>query len=71
MRNALKLTTLVLIALVLPACAAYDARDTAWDPKPGSSLMDQIPAWDGAADRLCCQHLRDYSQCRPPRNPRC
>lgn len=67
---------LLLLATVLASTAActtlrVDPRDAPWDPKGHSSLMDQIPAWDGAADKLCCQHLKDYSQCKPPRTPRC
>ena len=45
-------------SLVLLAGCATDPRDTAWDPKPGHSLLDQIPNWDGEARRRCGGHLR-------------
>lgn len=68
----LKLPLSVLIAvanLALTAgCAVYDPRLTAWDPPPGSLLMDQIPNEDGAANRRCCGHLR---QCEAWQTPRC
>ena len=48
--------------------SSYDRRDAAWDPKPGQSLIDQIPNWDGEAQRRCCGHLR---QCQANQTPRC
>ena len=69
----LKLSLAVAAVSLATGCAqlAKDPRDAQWDPKGHRSLMDQIPPWDGAADKLCCQHLKDYNQCRPPRSPRC
>lgn len=76
-----KLLLIVLVAN-LAACAelARDRRDAPWDPKQSASLLDQIPAWDNAAAKICCQHLpRDQyikERCdtdtpRPPRSNRC
>lgn len=70
---------------VLQGCAVYtelarDPRDAAWDPPAGRQLFEQIPAWDGAASKICCSALRrdDYlkERCdtdhpRPPRSNRC
>jgi len=68
-----KLTALGLV-VVLTGCttvleqAQRDPRDAAWDPKDGAQLFEQIPAWDSAAERICCGHLR---QCLPHQSPRC
>jgi hypothetical protein len=40
-----------------------------WDPPAGHTLMDQIPNWDGEANRVCCG--RDPSRCKPGQSPRC
>lgn len=70
MRLLLKLLLLALCANAT-GCAIRDRRDAPWDPPPGRQLFEQIPAWNGAAERLCCQHLKDPNQCRPPRSDRC
>ena len=63
----------VLAAVALTGCSAVveqisrDSRDAPWDPREGQ-LFDQIPAWDGAATRICCGHLRE---CQPHQSPRC
>lgn len=69
MNTLIKLVTL-LTALALTACGSLDVRrgDAPWDPKPGHTLMDQIPAWEGAALEVCCGHLRS---CKPNQSPRC
>ena len=69
MRMLQKLLLLVLVANAT-GCAyiAQDRRDAPWDPRPGQSLMDQIPPWDSAASKICCGHLRE---CRPGQSPRC
>jgi hypothetical protein len=67
-RLTLKLLLIALVSLELSACGSISRP---WDPPEGRLLFEQMPAWDNAADRLCCQHLKDYNQCRPPRNPRC
>jgi len=65
---------LIITAVSLQGCAAVhtelarDPRDAAWDPKGSAQLFDQIPAWDNAAERICCGHLR---QCLPHQSPRC
>ena len=68
--------TVLVLLLVFAAAAStqgcsvssYDRRDAAWDPKPGQSLIDQIPNWDGEAQRRCCGHL---TQCQANQTPRC
>ena len=64
---------LVLLLTQLAGCSIYkdltrDPRDAPWDPKPGQQLFDQAPAWNGAASRVCCGHLRS---CGPGQSPRC
>ena len=68
-------TVLVLLLVFAAAVStqgcsvsSYDRRDAAWDPKPGQSLIDQIPNWDGEAQRRCCGHL---PQCQVNQTPRC
>lgn len=63
-----KTLLVVLAALSITGCATRDPRDAPWDPPQGRALFEQIPAWDGAAQRVCCGHLR---QCRPDQSPRC
>lgn len=55
---------------LLQGCASLerDHRDAPWDPPAGRQLFEQIPAWDGAAAKICCGHLR---QCLPHQSPRC
>ena len=45
-----------------------DRRDAPWDPAPGRSLFEQLPPWDGEAEKVCCGHLRS---CQPHQSPRC
>ena len=68
-------TVLVLLLVFAAAVStqgcsvsSYDRRDAAWDPKPGQSLIDQIPNWDGESQRRCCGHL---TQCQANQTPRC
>jgi len=71
-----KLLRLLLLAALgcasftLQGCAIRDYRDAPWDPKPGHSLLDQIPNWDDAAHRRCGGHL-PQSQRRPGMTDRC
>jgi hypothetical protein len=73
------LRKLLLIALVanLAACSTVvaelqrDPRDAAWDPKGGAALFEQIPAWDGAANRVCGGHLPPEQARREGRSMRC
>lgn len=72
MKTSLKLL-LVAVVLANTACGALhtrDPRDAGHDPDitKGQTLFDQIPAWDGAANRICCGHLRT---CQPHQSPRC
>jgi hypothetical protein len=52
----------------MPAELMRDRRDAAHDPPRGRQLFEQLPAWDGAADKICCGHLRE---CQPHQSPRC
>jgi hypothetical protein len=61
---------LLSIVLALAACGSLTHRrgDTSYDPQGHRTLMDQIPAWEGAANEICCGHLRS---CKPHQSPRC
>ena len=77
----MKTLLLILLTLCVSGCMTFrDSRDRPWDPQPGHSLYEQIPAWDNAADRQCCSHLslKEYNKnlCGtdrpiPPRTNRC
>lgn len=60
--------------VVLAGCAGLgdvvlrDPGTAPWDPPAGRSMFEQIPNWDGAAERICCGHLRS---CQPHQSPRC
>lgn len=66
----LRVLLLLMLCASLAACAQLgrDRRDAPWDPKPGQSLMDQIPNWEGGANQVCCGHLRT---CKAHQTPRC
>lgn len=72
MKTTLKLLLVALVLANVVGCASQqrDRRDAAHDPDPrtGQQLFDQIPAWDGAANKICCGHLRT---CGPGQSPRC
>jgi hypothetical protein len=54
------LLVLSVASITLAGCTTLrDYRDAPWDPKPGHSLLDQIPNWDHAARTRCGGHLRD------------
>lgn len=63
---------ILLVIFNLTACAGLsrDRRDAPHDPDPrtGATLLDQIPAWEGAANKICCGHLR---VCQAHQSPRC
>ena len=65
-------STLAASVLLVAAtgCATHDRRDTAWDPKPGHSLIDVLDNWDGKAARVCGAHLRP-EQRSPGMTDRC
>ena len=66
-----KLIALVVVCAVLGGCAGFkDRRDSAWDPRAGSgqTLLDQIPNFEGEAERRCCGHKRS---CGVDESPRC
>ena len=50
----------ILAVFTLTACATPEREPQV--------LFEQIPAWDGAANRICCGHLRE---CQPWQSPRC
>jgi hypothetical protein len=74
MRTWIKLAALSLVLAGSVGCSAIatqlsqDRRDAPWDPKGSRTLFDQTPAWDGAAARRCCGHLRS---CEAHQTPRC
>ena len=55
-----RLLTVTVLAAQLGACSVLEqlpARgSTAWDPKPGYSLIDQIP--NNTASDVCAGHIR-------------
>jgi hypothetical protein len=59
------------LALALQGCAAYNTQQRPWDPKQGRTLYEQIPAWDGAANRLCGGHMDPEQARREGRTLRC
>jgi hypothetical protein len=65
--------TTAVVALLLGGCsvlADLPARgQTQWDPKPGQSLIDQIPNNTNSAD-VCAGHIRP-EQRKPWQTDRC
>jgi hypothetical protein len=63
---------LFTVAVNLTACAEFqrDRRDAPHDPnfRTGATMFDQIPNWEGAANKTCCGHLR---KCEAYQSPRC
>ena len=70
MRTAIML---VVLSTQLAACSLMqqDRRNAPWDPKGSAQLFDQIPAWDGAANRVCGGHLTEEERQRTGKSPRC
>jgi len=68
MQKTVVMLLIAFAAVSTQGCATHDRRDAAWDPKPGQTLLDQIPNWDSAAAKICCGHLR---QCKVNQSPRC
>jgi hypothetical protein len=53
-----------IVLLELAGCSLLgDLRDSPWDPRGGSQLIDQIPNWDSEAMRSC----GDYANGQVPR----
>ena len=67
----LKLLSLVLVVSTAAGCALRDRRDAPWDPPPGRALFEQLPNWDGAANRVCGGHLSEAERRRTGRSARC
>ena len=55
-----RLLTVTVLAAQLGGCSVLDSMpqrgSTAWDPKPGYSLIDQIPNNTNASD-VCAGHI--------------
>lgn len=71
MKALLKL--LLTSLLVCASGCALRPLDAPWDPDPrsGRSLMDQIPNWDGEAERRCGGHLTKQERDRKGLSDRC
>jgi hypothetical protein len=67
----LRLVILLAVVTQLAACSILgDRRDAPWDPKQGRGIgMDQIPNWEGEANKVCGGHLPPED--RKGRSPRC
>ena len=63
----------MLLSTQLAACSLMqqDRRNAPWDPRGSAQLFDQIPAWDGAANRVCGGHLTEEERQRTGKSPRC
>ena len=71
-RNRLRLLLAVLAAVSLVGCGAIrDRRDAPWDPKHPSQMLEQIPNWDGEANRRCGGHLTAEEAIKQGRSQRC
>ena len=68
-KNCAAMLLIALAAVSSTGCATHDRRDAPWDPKPGQTLIDQIPNWDGEAQRRCGGHLPESE--RGTRSSRC
>lgn len=80
------ISLVISLAVTASGCASVqgeltrDRRDAPWDPPAGRVLFEQLPAWDGAASKICCSSLSrdlylkercDTDRPRPPRSNRC
>lgn len=54
---------IVAVTMALTGCGALPERE-----REPQVLFEQIPAWDNAAEKICCGHLRE---CKPWQSPRC
>ena len=58
--------------VILQGCAVITAPGSApWDPPPGRALFEQLPNWDGAAERICGGHLHPDEARRQGKSQRC
>ncbi len=65
MRTSHRLLLVALAAANITGCAVIrDPRDAPWDPKHPSQMLDQIPAWEGSANRVCCGWRDDCEEKR-------
>jgi hypothetical protein len=69
----IKLIALLLVLVVTSTgCSVFrDPRDAPWDPKRGQVMFDQIPAWEGGANRVCGGHLTEEERRSSGRSARC
>jgi len=52
-----RLITLMLVTQLAACSMLGDRRDAPWDPKHPQGMLEQIPNWDGEANRVCGGHL--------------
>lgn len=72
MPKQLLIVVATLVSLQLQGCGVLrDRRDAPWDPPSGRTLFEQIPAWDGAATKICGGHLDPETRRREGRSDRC
>lgn len=73
--NTQKLLRLLCLTLAIAnttACTLLgDRRDAPWDPKPGHSLLDQIPNNVGSGRTLCGGQMTPEERLRTGASPRC
>jgi len=62
---------LIVSLFTLQGCVYIDTRDAPWDPKGSAQLIDQIPNWDNAAERICGGHLGPVEARRQGKSTRC
>lgn len=64
--------TLTVSVLLLQGCSAIHAS-APWSPdaSAGHSLLEQIPAWDNAAEKTCGGHLLYEERVRRGLSDRC
>jgi hypothetical protein len=63
--------SIIILAVLIQGCSLRDVRDAPWDPKPGQSLLDQIPNEVGGANRWCGGHMTREQQRQTGKSPRC
>jgi hypothetical protein len=59
------------VSISLIGCASHKPGTAPWDPQDGRALFEQLPAWDGAAGRICGGHLKPEEARRRGLSQRC
>ena len=64
MKTSQRICSVLLAASTVLAagCATRDPRDAPWDPRPGQAIFEQLPAWRGAALKVCGGHLPEHQR---------